>query len=199
MPARILHALDQRRIVTDLSALPAFGDDRSIHVVIESPRGSTAKFKYDRDRGVMTLSRPLAIGLAYPYDWGFVPSTRGPDGDPIDAIVVWDAASYPGVVLQCRLLGMLRVEQTNVESKRRERNDRLIALPTKAPRAESLQSVFDIADRIRLELERFFLAAVALEGKDVTILDWAGPTDALALVRASGNATTIASSAKLST
>ena len=47
----------------------------------------------------------------YPYDWGFVPSTRGPDGDPIDALVLWDRASFPGVVLECRLIDVLAAEQ----------------------------------------------------------------------------------------
>src|SRR5262249_52942694 len=88
---------------------PTFASDDSIRVVIESPRGSALKLKYDPDLDVMTLSRPLTAGLTYPYDWGFVPSTRGADGDPIDAIVIWDATSYPGVVLQCRPVGILHV------------------------------------------------------------------------------------------
>ena len=85
------------------------------------------KLKYDPKHGVITLSRPLTSGLSYPYDWGFVPSTHAPDGDPLDAIVMWDGVSYPGVVLPCRALGVLCVEQTDPRSRRRERNDRLIA------------------------------------------------------------------------
>jgi inorganic pyrophosphatase len=171
--------------VTDLSRLPAFADEDSVHVVVESPRGSTAKFKYDVTLGVMTLSRPLVAGLTYPYDWGFVPSTRAADGDPLDVIVMWDGTSYPGMVLTCRPVGLLGVEQTNVTSHARERNDRLVVLPTKAPRWNSIQSVFDLSDRTRLELERFFLTAVAFEGKHLKILDWAGPDGAMAMVRAS--------------
>jgi inorganic pyrophosphatase len=171
--------------VTDLSALPAFIDDESIQVVVESPRGSTLKFKYDGHRGVMTLSRPLTVGLTYPYDWGFVPSTRAADGDPLDAFVMWDGSSYPGIVLTCRPLGVLRVDQTNPASHTRERNDRLAVIPIRAPRWESLRSVLDVDERIRLELERFFLTAVAFEGKDPKILGWKGPTEAMALVRTS--------------
>jgi inorganic pyrophosphatase len=169
--------------VTDLSLLDTFVDEESIHVVIESPRGSTSKFKYDAARGVMTLSRPLTSGLTYPHDWGFVPSTRAPDGDPLDCLVMWDGTSYPGVVLTCRSIGLLRVEQTNLKSRARERNDRLVALPTEAPRWESVRTVFDLDKRIREELEQFFLSAVAFEGKDLKILGWAGPDDALALLR----------------
>jgi inorganic pyrophosphatase len=171
--------------VSDLSRLPTFADDDALHVVVESPRGSTSKFKYDAKRGVMMPSRPLITGLSYPYDWGFVPSTHASDGDPLDAIVVWDGASYPGIVLMCRVVGLLRVEQTNGTTRARERNDRLVVLPVDAPRCESIGNVFDLSERTRLELERFFVTAVAFEGKDLKILGWAGPDEAMALVRAS--------------
>lgn len=170
--------------MTNLATLPSFTDDGSVHVVVETPRGSTTKLKYDEKLGVMTLQRPLTLGLIYPYDWGFVPSTRAHDGDPLDAIVMWDGVSYPGVVLPCRPIGVLHVEQANRQTRARERNDRIVAIPIPAPRADSLRTVFDLNERIRLELEQFFLAVVAFEKKDLKILDWAGPDDALALVRA---------------
>jgi inorganic pyrophosphatase len=169
--------------MTDLLALPTSAGAEEFHVVIESPRGSTLKLKYDPNLRAITLSRPLTVGLAYPYDWGFVPSTEAPDGDPLDAIVMWDGSSYPGVVLACRAIGVLCVEQTNPATRERERNDRIVALPTKARRFDSTRSVFDISERHRLELERFFLTSVAFEGKDLMILGWAGPNDALTLVR----------------
>ena len=155
--------------------LRAFRQDGSINVVVESPRGSAIKFKYDPDDDVMTLSRPLPAGLVYPHDWGFVPSTHAPDGDPVDAIILWDGASFPGVVIPCRAIGLLEVEQTNLASKKRERNDRLAMLPIKAPRHGDVASVFDLPARVREELEQFFLHAVAFEGKAVKILGWTGP------------------------
>jgi inorganic pyrophosphatase len=168
-----------------LGDLPAFADDGVVHVVIESPRGSTSKFAFDAKRGVMILSRPLPNGLAYPHDWGFIPSTHAADGDPLDAMVMWDGSSYPGVVIASRPIGVLRVEQTNLQSKARERNDRVVAVPIKAARLASTASILDEPDRVRLELQHFFLAATALEGKEVSIIGWGGPADALALVRAS--------------
>ncbi len=169
-----------------LDKLPAFGDDAAVvHVVVESPRGSALKLKYEPRLNAMTLSRPLPRGLTYPHDWGFIPSTRASDGDPLDVFVMWDGVSYPGLVMPCRVIGVLRVEQTNVTSRARERNDRLAALPVKAPAWDSIRSVFDVGERVRLELERFFLAAVAFEGKELAILAWAGPDEAYALVRES--------------
>jgi len=171
--------------MTTLARLPAFADTDTVNVVIESPRGSALKFKYDGGHDVMMLSRPLPEGLTYPHDWGFIPSTHAPDGDPLDVIVTWDGISYPGIVIPCRPIGVLRVEQTNTVSKARERNDRVVALPTKAVRWEQVRSIFDVSERIRLELQQFFLAAVAFEGKELKILEWAGPEEAIALVRAS--------------
>jgi inorganic pyrophosphatase len=166
-----------------MTRLPAFRSDGSLNVIVESPRGSTVKFKYDPENDVMTVSRPLPLGLSYPHDWGFVPSTRAADGDPLDAWVAWDVASYPGIVIPSRVIGLLRVEQTEPESPRRDRNDRLAVLPLKAPRQEHIRSVFDLGKRDRAELEQFFLHAAALEGKDLTVLGWAGPDEALPIVR----------------
>jgi inorganic pyrophosphatase len=156
--------------------------------MVESPRGSSVKFKYDPDDDVMMLSRPLPAGLTYPYDWGFVPSTTAADGDPLDALIVWDGTSYPGVIVPCRVIGVLNVEQTNLHSKRRERNDRIAVLPIKAPRQEEIASIFDFTGRIRNEIEQFFLHAVAFEGKELALLGWQGPEEAQAAVQTSAQA-----------
>ena len=155
-------------------------------MIVESPRGSRAKFKYDTQSGLITLSRPLPAGLTYPYDWGFVPGTRAQDGDPLDAMVIWDCSSYPGVLLRCRPLGVLRVEQRNRGSGQRERNDRLLVVPVKAARGESLRRIHDLHARVRAELEHFFAASVAFEGKDLRLLEWADVADAVLTLEASG-------------
>ena len=95
-----------------------FRQDGSVNVIVETPRGSQAKFKYDPETGAMMLSRPLPAGLV-------IPDTRAADGDPLDVMVLWDGTSFPGVVLPSRLIGLLRVEQQGAGSGRRERNDRL--------------------------------------------------------------------------
>jgi inorganic pyrophosphatase len=168
----------------DLARLPAFIQGASFRVVVESPRGSTVKLKFDVEQHVMTLSRPLTLGLAYPFDWGFVPGTRAADGDPLDAIVVWDTPTFPGVVLPCRALGVVEVDQqASPRSTRRVRNDRVVALPLKSPRFDHLRSVRDLPARVRQELDEFFLAVTAFERKDVRILGWRGPAAALRLLK----------------
>jgi inorganic pyrophosphatase len=171
----------------NLLTIPTFAARDTIHVVVESPRGSHLKLKYDPRWETMGISRPLPVGLVFPFDWGFVPSTRGPDGDPVDAFVMWDVASFPGVMLECRPLGLLRVEQNavNFDRSRRVRNDRILALPTTARRESGWSNVDDIPERIRDECVQFTIAAVALEGKDVTVLGWSEASDAVTLLEAS--------------
>jgi inorganic pyrophosphatase len=170
--------------VQPLHKLAAFAENDVFHVVVESPRGSTVKLKWDPDLGAMSVSRPLNLGLSFPYDWGFVPSTEGPDGDPVDALVYWDVSSYPGVVIPCRAIGVVQVDQRGAGGETRVRNDRIIAVPTQVRREHvSAPGVFPA--RIQGELNQFFLAATALEGKDARILAWAGPAEALTLIRSS--------------
>jgi inorganic pyrophosphatase len=168
-----------------LIELPALREDGAVNVVVESPRGSSAKFKYEG--GVFMLWRPLPAGLVYPHDWGFIPSTRMADGDPLDAMVLWEGVSYPGVVIPCRLIGVLRVEQNRKSSPGCERNDRVLALPVRASHLERIKSVSDIDPSMRAQLERFFEHAVAFERKDLRLLGWGDAAQADELLKASLN------------
>ena len=169
----------------DLTALPTFARHDVFHVVVESPRGSPLKLKFDAHLQAMSISRPLPLGVLFPFDWGFIPSTEGQDGDPLDAMLLWDVPSYPGVVVPCRALGILQVEQNrrNHDSSERIRNDRIIGLPVEARREQSTDGVDALPGRIREELEQFAIIATALEGKDLRILGWGDVSAALALIR----------------
>jgi inorganic pyrophosphatase len=65
-------------------------------MIVETPRGSGVKFKYEPKLKVFAVGKALPLGLTYPFDWGFIPGTKGEDGDPLDALAIHDAASYPG-------------------------------------------------------------------------------------------------------
>jgi inorganic pyrophosphatase len=97
--------------MSDLQKLPVWDKNGDVHVVVETPRGSAAKLEFDPELQAFTLSKALMLGLSYPYDWGFVPSTRGEDGDPIDVLVLHDAATSPGLVMKCKIIGVLEVVQ----------------------------------------------------------------------------------------
>jgi inorganic pyrophosphatase len=110
--------------------LPSFAEDGAVHVVVETPRGSRAKFAYDPKLETFTLTKSLLVGLTYPHDWGFVPSTKADDGDPLDVMVIHDAATFPGLVLACRIIGILQIEQKRKGNA--ERNNRSFAVPRRS-------------------------------------------------------------------
>jgi hypothetical protein len=93
-----------------------------------------------------------------------------------------DVSTYPGVVIECRTLGVLRLEQ-NGKLKKRERNDRLIVVPIKLPRFDSFKTPDDLPERWRSELEEFFVNVIPFENKAPKLLGWAGPEEGDRMVR----------------
>jgi inorganic pyrophosphatase len=167
--------------MTNFLKLPTWDHNGYIHAVVETPRGSTCKLDFDPDLGVFTLAKPLMAGLSYPFDWGFVPSTKAPDGDPLDVLIIHDAKTYPGVVLKCRPVGILEVEQTS--DGKRERNDRIFAVPDRSPVETDLKDIRDLPSRAREEFEEFFRATNVLENKDLKFLGWRGPKHAAKTIK----------------
>ena len=153
--------------------LPTFSKDGDLHVVVETPRGSRAKFAYDPKLKAFAFTKSLLTGLTYPHDWGFVPSTKADDGDPIDIMVVHDAATFPGLIIACRVIGILQIEQKSDGSS--ERNDRLFAVPRRSHSEQGLRDVRDLSRPVQQELEKFFIATDELENKKLEILGWKGP------------------------
>jgi inorganic pyrophosphatase len=169
--------------MVDLAAIPARDARGAVRVVVESPRGATLKVKYDPALGAMSVSRPLPLGLAYPYDWGFVPGTRAEDGDPLDALVYWDVPSYPGVVVPCRAIAVVRLEQDS-KTNGRVRNDRILAVPVKHSRGDAITSPDDLPARVKDEIAQFFLSTIFFEPKNPSLLGWGGPEEAAHLIDA---------------
>jgi inorganic pyrophosphatase len=158
----------------DLHKLPVRNKGGDVHVVVETPRGSAAKLEFDPDLQAFTLSKSLMLGLSYPYDWGFIPSTKGEDGDPIDVLILHDAATSPGLVLKCKIIGVLEVFQKD-SGKQKIRNDRLIAVPCDCHREKSEDDARDLPKQLREEIEKFFIATDELEDKKLEFLGWKGP------------------------
>ena len=85
----------------DFYKLPLWSGKGVANVVVETPRGARVKLNFDEDLGCFTIKRALPAGIAYPYDWGFLPSTRGEDGDPLDVLIMHEESTVPGLVLRC--------------------------------------------------------------------------------------------------
>jgi inorganic pyrophosphatase len=161
--------------------LPPFTEDGDVHVVVETPRGSRAKFAYDPKLETFILSKSLLTGLTYPHDWGFVPSTKADDGDPLDIMVIHDATTFPGIVLTCRIIGILQIKQK--KKGKTERNDRLFSVPRRSHSEQGLHDVRDLSKPIQQELEKFFVATDELEDKKLEIIGWKGPKVAVNAIK----------------
>ena len=167
--------------MTNLLKLPTWADKDRIHAVVETPRGSSCKLDFDAELRAFTLAKPLMAGLTYPYDPGFIPSTRAEDGDSLDVLVIHDSMTYPGVVLQCRPVGILELEQKKKGKK--ERNDRVFAVPDRSSLDTDLKDIRHLPSRAREELEQFFLATNALQDKQIELVGWRGPAHAIKTIK----------------
>lgn len=157
-------------------------DKQLLRVVIETPKGSRNKFAFNPDERVFELDKVLPAGMAFPYDFGFVPSTKAGDGDPVDVLVLMDEPAFPGCVLMCRLIGVIEGEQ--IDKKKTNRNDRMIAVEKEAHSWSGINDVDELGKQFREELEEFFVNFHRLEGKKYRILNVKGPKEARKLVKA---------------
>ena len=163
--------------LADPSALPCFTEDgKTINVVIETPKGSRNKFAFDEKRKIFELKKVLPVGMAFPYDFGFVPSTKAEDGDPTDVLVLMDEPAFPGCLLQCRVIGV--IEGKEGTKRKKVRNDRVVAVEQANHTYSDISHIRELGKKFVRELEEFFVNYHALSGKKYRILDVKGPTKA---------------------
>jgi inorganic pyrophosphatase len=172
MPKRPAH-----RSLRDLSELkPMNKGDDTVRVVIETPKDSRNKYAFDPEDEVFVLKRVLPAGMAFPYDFGFVPSTLAEDGDPVDVLVLMDQQAFPGCVLKCRLVGVIEGEE--IDGKKKIRNDRLVAVERGNHRYATVKHIADLGKAFLQELEAFFVNYHSLLSKHYKVVDVRGPREA---------------------
>src|SRR5947209_6647874 len=138
------------------SKLRPFDDDTDhLLVIVDTPKGSRNKFAWDEKRELFELSGVLPAGAVFPYDFGFIPSTRGGDGDPLDVLILMDEPAFTGCLVECRLLGLIEADQT--EKGETDRNDRLIAVSANSRTHADLKSLDDLNEKLLDEIEHFFV------------------------------------------
>ncbi|HVW91056.1 MAG TPA: inorganic diphosphatase [Devosia sp.] len=147
----------------NLAQLPARDGDAA-NVIVETSRGSGFKLKYDEQAGLFLLHRVLAAGLIFPFDFGFIPSTRGEDGDPIDALLAINLSMPVGTLVKCRLVGVIEASQREQDG-RTVRNDRLLAVPADIPIYDSIRDIGDLDAMLLGQVEAFFVAYNSQLGK----------------------------------
>lgn len=166
-----------------LSDLPTFnGEGSCVRAVIETPKGSSNKYDYDPQYGSFELSKTLPEGLAFPFDFGFIPSTRGEDGDPLDVLVLMDFPAVTGAVVNARLIGCIEAKQKK-KGKHAIRNDRFIAVARDSRTLSDVEALSDLRSGLLDEIKQFFVDYNELEGKKFTPLGDCGAKKAPVLVR----------------
>jgi|ERR1700741_1940436 len=168
----------------NLAKLPLKTDDGLVRVVIETPMGSRQKIDYDARRRCFFVKRRMPLGVAYPFHFGFLPSTHGEDGDPLDAIVLHDQSAFPGLVLNCRIIGALKLSQT--EEGKTVRNDRFMAVPQTEVAPDAPKRIGDVSKRMRAEIEEFLRVSVRLANKELEFEGWVDHDAAMRAIKKGG-------------
>jgi inorganic pyrophosphatase len=135
-----------------------------INAVIDTPKGNRTKYKFDEKTGQFRLSKLLPLGAFFPYNFGFIPSTRGEDGDALDILILMDESVAIGTIVPARLIGVLKAEQKEGKGKAL-RNDRLIGVLKTKYNPSEFQSLKDVDKQCLDEIEHFFLSYNQMEGR----------------------------------
>ncbi len=165
-----------------LSHLPALDPETGeVTAVIETPKGSPNKYDYDPSCGAFRLAGVMPEGSTFPYDFGFIPSTLGDDGDPLDVLLFLDSSVPVGCVLTVRLIGVIEAKQ-HKEGEKWVRNDRLLAVATHAHTHSHVHDLDDLRPKLLDEIEAFFCNYNEQKGGVFKPLGRSGPKKARRLV-----------------
>lgn len=162
-----------------IDKIPLIAPD-GYNVVVETPKGSRTKFAYDTETGLFLAKKLLAMGFAFPFPFGFFPSTKAEDGDPLDVLLITDADLATGSLVRCRLLGGIAMEETTEGNS--FRNDRLLAVPLLLHQDRPPFELSDIPSAELKEIEDFLVAYQAADGKRARIVDRLDKAAAAAVV-----------------
>lgn len=168
-----------------LDTLGTFDGEGRVRVVVEATAGTRSKHKYDPGIGAFELHHVVPAGTAFPLDFGFMPSTRGEDGDPLDVLLFADEPTSLGVVVPARLVGVLKGTQAK-GGKDGVRNDRFLAVAVTSHTFSHWTRLADIPPKLLDELEAFFVSYNAQRGVRFQPQGRGDENEATALLRRGG-------------
>src|ERR1700754_2373468 len=144
--------------MADLTSLSLQLDDKTgtCRAIIETPKGCRNKFDYDPETGLFKLGGLLPEGMIFPFDFGFLPSTLGEDGDPLDVLVLMDAPAHVGCQVEIRIVGVIAAKQT--ERDKTTRNDRLLGVAIHSYQHEDITSIEEVSKTLLSQIEEFFIS-----------------------------------------
>jgi inorganic pyrophosphatase len=155
--------------------------DGVLNAVVETPRGSRVKFSYHAPSGLFEAKKLLALGLAFPFAFGFFPSTRGGDGKPLDVLILTDAQLLMGTLVAVGLIGVIELEQ--ISGTTRERNDRLLAVPLFGHQDRPVRDLAELPKGEVDDIEAFLVAYQERDGTKMHVLGREGADAAERLLR----------------
>ena len=168
--------------LADPSFLDPSTEGETLQVVVETPKNSRNEYAFDHDRHVVVLKKVLPVGMVFPYDFGFVPSTLADDGDPIDVLLLMDDPAFPGCVVDARIVGVIEGEDL-LEGGKTQRNDRVLAVAAVSHQFENVQTLEDLPEPMIRHMEEFFTTYPRLlSGKTFKVLGSKGPKEAARLI-----------------
>ncbi len=170
--------------VTKISA----GNDipNRFNTLIEIPDDVGAvKYEFDKDSGALFVDRLFGTSLHYPANYGFIPNTLSDDGDPLDVLVFTPVPLLSGCVIECRPLGVLRMEdESGYDAK-------VLAAPADGIGSyyKNMRDISDLREELLAEIVHFFEQYKALEsGKWAKLDGWGDKEEAKQEVLKSFNA-----------
>jgi inorganic pyrophosphatase len=162
--------------------IPAWDEETgNLNVIVDTPKGSAIKFKYDTSKRIYKISHLLPPGTVFPYDFGSIPSTRAEDGDPLDVLILMEQPSFAGCLVPVRLIGVLEAKQT--QEGKTQRNDRLIGVAVASRVFDTTHALDDLPEKRLSEIEHYFVAYNEERGRTFRPIGRFGPRRARALVQ----------------
>jgi inorganic pyrophosphatase len=143
-------------------------------IIIETPKGSRQKYTYDKEVKLFRLKKVLAPGLVFPFDFGFIPGTKGEDGDPFDMLVLSEFQGFPGCIMDVRVAGCLQAIQS--KGKKPYRNDRYIGILEQSILYDRITSLEELPTSLIDSIKLFFTTYLQAEGQTV---QWENDLNAL--------------------
>jgi inorganic pyrophosphatase len=135
----------------------------SFNTIIEIPKGSNNKYEIDKETGLISLDRANYDSSPYPFDYGFVPQTLWDDGDPLDVVVISTYPLHPGILVEVRPVGVIRMIDDG------ESDYKIISVPVNDKRWGDVQDLPNINKHRIEEYKHFFLTYKMLNGKGTKV------------------------------
>ena len=151
---------------------------KTVHCIVEIPKGSTNKYEFDLDFGALKLDRVLYQAVFYPTEYGIIPQTwNEADHDPLDIMVFSTFPTFPGCILACRPIGVLRM----IDSK--EQDNKILAVPSHDPRFAEIQELSDLRSHHKKEMKKFFVDYAELQSnKKIKVEGWSNKETAWEII-----------------